>query len=390
MARVETKLTPTANGGFTARKRIPADVRDVFRDGKPQREAWFNSGPVPIGLARAKHREWLNEIEGRIANLRAARKGEGQTLTPMQARALSGEWYRWYIARHHARPQSAEHWEFFRDQINEALTDALGHLRNPRDPERREIDDVWQLSEARAEIRPMLADWCETTQFLAAQRVALDNASRDLFLDALYEDFGVALKLLIRQAHGDYTPDTWPLRFPSLQLQQRHPVADQSPWKLFEAWTTARKPAAATIGRWRAVFIDLEAKFAGPNYEEPLNEDTAQAWAREKVTAERTAATVKDVWVNAANTVYAWAKGQRLVSSNPFAEVTVTVPRKIRTRENKAFTADEAKIILRAAMSFADTKRPSDGAKRWVPWLCAYSGARVGEITQLATAREVR
>ena len=143
----------------------------------------------------------------------------------------------------------------------------------------------------------MLADWCETTQFLAAQRVALDNASRDLFLDALYEDFGVALKLLIRQAHGDYTPDTWPLRFPSLQLQQRHPVADQSPWKLFEAWTTARKPAAATIGRWRAVFIDLEAKFAGPNYEEPLNEDTAQAWAREKVTAESTAATVKDVWV---------------------------------------------------------------------------------------------
>jgi hypothetical protein len=81
MARVETKLTPTAEGGFTARKRIPADVREeygpLFGKRKPQWEAWFNSGPMLIGLARAKHRGWLSDIEARIANIRAERKGEG-------------------------------------------------------------------------------------------------------------------------------------------------------------------------------------------------------------------------------------------------------------------------------------------------------------------------
>ena len=70
--------------------------------------------------------------------------------------------------------------------------------------------------EARAEIRPMLADWCETAQFLAARHLVLDNASRDLFLDALYGDFGEALKLLIRQAHGDYSPDTWTASVPEV------------------------------------------------------------------------------------------------------------------------------------------------------------------------------
>ena len=30
-----------------------------------------------------------------------------------------------------------------------------------------------------------------------------------------------------------------------------------------------------------------------------------------------------------------------------------------------------------------DTGTPDAAARRWVPWLCAYSGARVGEITQM-------
>jgi integrase len=36
-----------------------------------------------------------------------------------------------------------------------------------------------------------------------------------------------------------------------------------------------------------------------------------------------------------------------------------------------------------AASAITDTRNPHDAAKRWVPWLLAYSGARPGEITQL-------
>ena len=40
---------------------------------------------MPIDRARLKHREWENQIDARIINIRAARKGDGQTLTPKQA-----------------------------------------------------------------------------------------------------------------------------------------------------------------------------------------------------------------------------------------------------------------------------------------------------------------
>ena len=152
---------------------------------------------------------------------------------------------------------------------------------------------------------------------------------------------------------------------------------------IFEAWAAARQPAASTVDRWRAVFLDLESTFfAGPEVQR-LTEDTAQAWAKSKITEERTAQTVRVTWVNAAHTIYEWAKSERMVRSNPFADVSITVPRQVRNRESKAFTADEARTILRAANEVDDRASASVAAKRWVPWLCAYSGARSGEITQL-------
>ena len=94
MPRVATKLAPADKGGFIARKVIPFDVRDEYAKLYRQRtEERLNTGPMPISLARAKHREWSSEIEARIANIRAERRGAGRTLTPHEARALAGEWY---------------------------------------------------------------------------------------------------------------------------------------------------------------------------------------------------------------------------------------------------------------------------------------------------------
>jgi integrase len=55
----------------------------------------------------------------------------------------------------------------------------------------------------------------------------------------------------------------------------------------------------------------------------------------------------------------------------------------VRTRETDEFTSVEVKLILTSALTLKDTMRPFDAARRWVPWLCAYTGARPGEMTQL-------
>jgi hypothetical protein len=112
MPRSTTKLTPTAGGGFSARKRIPADVREAYgRLYGRTSEEWFNSGPVPIDTARAKCREWQSAIEARFTNIRAERKGQGRTLTPMEARALSGDWYQWWTTRNLAKPVDLKYWQ---------------------------------------------------------------------------------------------------------------------------------------------------------------------------------------------------------------------------------------------------------------------------------------
>jgi hypothetical protein len=108
MPRVASKLTPTKGGGFTARKRVPADVQNDYERLYGVRwEARLNIAPgTPIVQARALHREWLTEIESRIANIRAEKKGEGRLLTPKDARALAGEWYHWFTERHLRSAQS--------------------------------------------------------------------------------------------------------------------------------------------------------------------------------------------------------------------------------------------------------------------------------------------
>jgi integrase len=154
----------------------------------------------------------------------------------------------------------------------------------------------------------------------------------------------------------------------------------RDPWALFEQWINLVKPAASSVNRWRAVFLNLQSKY-GTN---EISEHEARKWARELITTERSPRTVAEVWVNAARTIYGWAVEERLLDSNPFKEVRVTVPTKTHTRETKAFTTEEAQTILRAASKI----KPSttfEGAQRWVPWLQAYSGARAGELTQLRT-----
>src|ERR1035437_8164268 len=186
MARVATTLTPTKSGGFTARKRIPADVQDAYEPLYGVRwEERLRLPPIPIHLARAQHRDWLTEIESRVVNLRAVRTGAGRSLTPKDARALAGEWYNWFVDQHLALQQPPGHWEYVRERVCDALRDAVLPYSDAHQ-EDNEVDDIWERGGVvREDVRPMLADWGETAQFLAARRMVLDAPSRDLFLDYL-------------------------------------------------------------------------------------------------------------------------------------------------------------------------------------------------------------
>jgi integrase len=79
-----------------------------------------------------------------------------------------------------------------------------------------------------------------------------------------------------------------------------------------------------------------------------------------------------------------WGVSNRRLEANPVAGITVAIPKQAKTRV-KYFTAEEATVVLKAALEPQSGRITAEmkAAYRWVPWICAYTGARVGEITQL-------
>jgi integrase len=379
MPRIATKLASAGKGGFIARKVIPFDVRNEYAKLYGQRiEERLNTGPMPVLLARAKHREWSSEIEARIANIRAEHRGAGRTLTPKEARALAGEWYGWFTARMAASNWPADIWEEYEAHVRSELYGPamIGGVFSG-DPL-----DFWERDSAmRERVRPIIADEAKSHQFLAAKRLTLDSDSRTMFLDYVTRDFFAAVALLARRARGDHGPDKWAEQFPRYEGTTD---PNLTAWTLFERWITKAKPANSTVDRWRAVFLRLQGDFPNTSAAALLPEQMQQ-WANGLINADRTARTVADVWVRAARTVFAWAIDEKLISRNPFTGWRVKVPKKIRIRETKAFINDEINAILNAALAVEPCSK-GDAARRWCPWLAAYSGARMGELTQLRGA----
>jgi integrase len=376
-------LSRAADGRWFARKGIPEDVREEYaRLYGLRREAHLK---LPADTARheAKARlgEWEAEVETRIATLRAQRNGEGQPLTKLNAVALAGRWYAWFVSQYENDPGPARRWEEMGNHL-------VWNVIRPEAPESYELnpkaDPHWEWAkepEVREAVRPHIAELARVATFLASEGRALNATAYALFVDAVNDNLLPAISLLERRANGDYSRDDTPDSFPAFTDGPTR-GSGISCWDLFEAFVKAVKPADNTVQRWRAVFLEMQRHFVDVGAD-GISEDAARAWVRGLVTEERSALTVREVWLSSSRRVFGWGAEHKHVRKNPFVDIKVDVPRKYRSRETKAFTEEEARTILRAALAIKDAKTPLGRAKRWVPWLCAYSGARAGEVTQL-------
>jgi len=366
----------------TVRKGIPEDVRAEYQRRHGQK--WEAKLTLPAGMkpqeVKVRSSEFLAEVETRIATIRAAKKGEGQSLTQRQAFALAGEWYLWYVSQHEENPGTVERWRV----MWEVLIDRLEDHAPDWVLEEGWRDLEWTREpEVRAGVRPLIADETKTAQFLASKGVVLSTEAQALFLDCVLEEFMAAILLLERRANRDYSVDTRLAEFPKFDGKKiARPTSKLSPWQLFEAWVKARQPAASGVDRWRTVFLDLERYFESKSADD-ISEDDARKWSQQLITADRGPHTVNTVWLSAAHTVFRWAQEQRLITSNPFKGLRLTEPRRVKHRETNAFLPEESTTILKASSAVGTPKTAFQRAQRWVPWLCAYSGARPGEITQL-------
>ena len=90
-------------------------------------------------------------------------------------------------------------------------------------------------------------------------------------------------------------------------------------------------------------------------------------------------------WLGSVKAVFAFAVRYEVLDANPAAGVMVQAARRQKGSRMRGFSNEEATAILRAALRYdGSSGNPKLAAAiRWVPWILAYTGARVQEITQL-------
>lgn len=376
-------LTRDKNGDWFSRKGIPADVRDDYQraHGLRQEQRFRRPASLSAGEAKAEFAGWLEEVERRINSLRVAKAGESQSLSLRQIHVLIGRWYDWFIAESEAEPSSVELWDHRYETYERAVLATGGleeHLGGQEEAERA----PWHQALVRAKV----VEISKLPSFLAAEGVRLDQASHDHLVDALEQDMVAALAALRRKAGGDYSPDHHRNRFPADDRPQfasgNVKLSGWNAWEAFEAWVKERKPAASTINRWRGVFAHLN-DFLEKRDIATMTDEDAIRWKDNLMTGNREGRTVNEVWLTAARRIFNWVKVQKRLRENPFDGVKVAVA---RTGQSKTeFREEDAEAILKASLTARSQRMAPHLRKaiRWVPWLCAYTGSRSGEMTQL-------
>ncbi len=326
----------------------------------------------------------------------AAEQGP-QQLDHRQLVALSGDVYRLYVEIYERDPGTTFQWAAHKAFARAAMEGRLkASAIVPGQIARDEVDQAsnifgddltagvnalppgepYEALEARF---GLLADWA-----LSQRGIELDPDTRRKFMVQVASasiDAGWRLK---RAAAGDYTPDPRAARFPPFETKDSS-VTLQS---LLEGWWTE----AAAVGRKQSTYeaysgtIETLSAFLKHDDARRITEADILRFKTHRLT-EVSPKTVRDKDLAGLKSLFRWGVSNRKLTSNPVENVTVLRGKRRRTR-SPGFTDHEAAEILSRSFNYrpeGNEGAHSVAAKRWLPWLCAYTGARIGELAQLRT-----
>jgi integrase len=249
------------------------------------------------------------------------------------------------------------------------------------DPLREDLHRLTDPTVLSSAARVALADrlWAAlgVDAFLQSKAVAVPARQRLAMTVAFVRAFIDALATAHRRALGDWQarPVRWPEWSPELLK-----VAPAVPLVTFdtlldrwEAQARGQREAPAVRSRVRA-FVE----FIGHDDPTRVTREDIERWRDHLAkghsgTKPLSGKTIKAGYLAALGAVLQTAVG-REITSNPRTGIKV---RDAQGRAPETFIDGEVRAILDAASA------SSDPVRRWVPWLCAFTGRRVGEIVQI-------
>jgi integrase len=151
--------------------------------------------------------------------------------------------------------------------------------------------------------------------------------------------------------------------------------------------------AGRTASRWRPKVKEF-CEFVRHRDLKRIKTSDGYDWVDHLIEKKIPRDSIRKVWIAALSATAGFMVERRKLDQNPFLGIRVRdedasentdKERQQKEPPRKGFTPQEAKRILTATLV-----APSDfisvemaAARRWLPWLCAYSGARVNELTSL-------
>jgi integrase len=230
----------------------------------------------------------------------------------------------------------------------------------------------------------------------AKRRVTTPESEQELeaVLQATMRDVNLAEQ---RRRAGDYQSDAKPIEGldwvdqqhqrerSGKSLQVSHKPGDQlTLMALFEKWRKARQPSEETAVQWKKMTERFNA-FLGHDDARMVTKQDIERWRDDLRDKGIGAKRIKEGYIASLKAMFGFASAEGVLPDNVARDVKVVAPRTAQSR-SKGFTDEEAAMILGAATASSTGGRQAPdtiAARRWVPWLCAYTGARVAEITQL-------
>jgi site-specific recombinase XerD len=147
-----------------------------------------------------------------------------------------------------------------------------------------------------------------------------------------------------------------------------------------------------TAKRWRPK-IKAFCDFIGHRDLMRMTTSDGYKWVDHLIEKKFARKSIRDVWIASLSATAGFMVERRKLDQNPFYRIRVrdedpsenTEHEKLKEPPRKGFTPEEVTAILTATVATPSHLISAEmrAARRWLPWLCAYSGARVNELTSL-------
>nr|WP_050590354.1 DUF6538 domain-containing protein [Mesorhizobium sp. LNJC403B00] len=248
---------------------------------------------------------------------------------------------------------------------------------------------VLRLNKSKEE-RGELDSWFGPTvdELFTEQGVNTDPFSRTRVVHAASKAIQLAAETTLRKAEGDYSPDEARKRFPNWETE--HGEAKPAPraagdldlFALLDhkfATQSLKEKTKSDYARDLAKFV----KSSGHRSAQDVTNEDVRKWRDELIAEGLSPSKVNGKALAALSAVLTHAVREFGLSTNVASDIRDR--RDGPTPGKKGYGLEEAKAILNATFdgTSKDISTPHRRALFWVPWICAYTGLRVTEITQL-------